>query len=695
MVNKPSVNLHQLYTPRGIAMVGASNDLEKYNGRTLQYAIDSGYAGGLYPVNPKYQTVLGLPCYASVADIEAPVDVVVALIAAHRLPKLYDDIQQIGASFLVVIGDLVSTEGAEAETTMARFHEAIKNDGPRILGPDCAGYYSPHVPSATGIASALQMGKVPKGHIGVISQSGGVAGVIIDRARHYGTGFSHITATGKAFDIDLLDHLEFMLDDPLTKCISLCYEELDDYPRLFKLAARARQLDKPIILLKTGRTKEAAGAMQSHSGRIIGDWDVQEAAYRRHGIVLAKTIDDMHIAASLLTRFRVDPQTGIGGATSSGGYSVSLADRIVDHGLKVATLAPDTCQRIAQETGQKNAANPVDAGAWHDIANDYTDVVATLCALDDDPGVGATVYSELLFIGMEKMLPELIAFHRNANKPHITCLQATEFPAHFVKTLRDGGGLVVDTPERALQTLDVLYSYARFQQQNPPPLPVERIPSCLLDQHPKGLLNSREARALLAEYGITLLDERSPESFAQAQKHARELTYPLVLKAEVAGVAHKTEAGLVKTDINNDAELDAAMQSMAAVMGKEGRYVVQPQIDDGIEILLGARIDKAVGSVVVLNFGGIFAEAMGKPETELAPLDETTASAMVERLDPNGILSGYRGRTLLDVDALVQLICRFSELIYNNAKRLKEIDLNPVIVCEKDVFIVDVLISID
>jgi len=692
--SKQSIDLSKLYNPRGVALVGASEDLEKYNGRTLQYAKESGYKGALYPVNPRYEQVFGLHCYASISDIDAPIDVVVALVAAHRLPVLYENMRQLGVGFLVVLGELISSDDPVPEATLAMFLESAANGGPRILGPDCAGYYSPHVPAATGISSALQMGKVPPGHIGVISQSGGVAGVLIDRARHYGTGFSHITATGKAIDITLLDHLEFMIDDPLTRCISLCYEELDDYHRFFDLAEKARKRDKPIIVLKTGRTQEAAGAMQSHSGRIIGSWDVQEAAYRRHHIVLAKTVDDLHIAASLLSRFRVDPDSGIGGAACSGGYSVSLVDRIVDHGLKVATLTAETCRRIARETGQKNAANPVDAGAWEDIANDYTDVVATLRALDDDPGIGATIYSELLFIGMEKVLPALIEFHRNSTKPHITCLQATEFPENFVKTLRNGGGLVVDTPERALQALNVLYDYAKLQAQltlTPPPM---RVPSALLDDYPSGLLNNTQAHELLAEYGITPVDEYYPQTNDQAQRFADQLGYPLVLKAEVEGIAHKTEAGLVQTGIKTAKELNTAMHTMNSAMTGFSGYVMQRQIENGIEILLGARIDAAVGSVVVLNFGGIFAEAMGKPETELAPVNYATAQAMIGRMDSRGILSGYRGRAALDVEALAQLITRFSELVYHSIEHLTEVDLNPVIVNEDGVFIVDVVIVI-
>ena len=416
-------------------MVGASEDLEKYNGRTLQYAIQSGYKGGLYPVNPKYDQLFGLRCYASINDIEEPIDVVVALVAALRLPALYEDMRLKGVSFLVVLGDLVSSKDPDRAASLAAFLKAARNGGPRILGPDCAGYYSPHVPAATGISSALQVGRVPSGHIGVISQSGGVAGVLIDRARHYGTGFSHITATGGAVDITLLDHLEFMIDDPLTKCISLCFEELDDYERFFALAIKAHKLDKPVIVLKTGRTQESAGAMQSHSGRIVGYWDLQEAAFRRHHIVMAKTIDDLHIAASLLSRFRVDPDSGIGAASCSGGYSVSMADRIVDHGLKVVSLAAQTSQRIANETGQKNAANPVDAGAWEDVANGYSDVTATLRALDDDPGIGATIYSELLFIGMDKLLPELIEFHHHSKKPPYHLLAGYRIPGQVCKDL--------------------------------------------------------------------------------------------------------------------------------------------------------------------------------------------------------------------------------------------------------------------
>jgi acyl-CoA synthetase (NDP forming) len=405
---------------------------------------------------------------------------------------------------------------------------------------------------------------------------------------------------------------------------------------------------------------------------------------------MAKTVDDLHIAASLLCRFRVEPESGIAGASCSGGYAVSFADRIVEHGLRVATLSDETFHRIARETGQKNPSNPVDAGAWRDIANDFTDVVDTLKALDDDPNVGATVYTELLFIGMEKILPDLIEFHRTAKKPHLTSLQSTAFPAGFVQTLRDGGGLVVDTPERALQALNVLYSHARLQQaDNPQGFPPVRTPSTAWKHLPSGLLSSADARSILSEYGVPLIDEETFTDTNKAITIAERMGYPVVLKGDVDGLAHKTEAGLVTTGLRNANDLRKALGAMAEKIHEKGHLVLQRQIEHGLEIMVGARINANVGSVVVLNFGGIFAEAMGVPQTELAPFDEKTAHSMIRRMDPKGVLSGYRGRPVLDVDGLARLVSNFSQMIHHNRDHLIETDLNPVIVCTDDVIAVD------
>ena len=253
---------------------------------------------------------------------------------------------------------------------------------------------------------------------------------------------------------------------------------------------------------------------------------------------------------------------------------------------------------------------------------------------------------------------------------------------------------MVDTPERALQALNVLYDYAELQKSPLIPLPSERIPDPLLKSCPEGILGASKARRLLASYGIELIEDYYPDSFDDAEKLAEEMGYPLVLKGEVEGIAHKTEAGLVKTGINTADQLRASMKTMAISIAGRGCYVMQRQIENGIEILLGARIDAAVGSMAALSFGGIFVEVMGKPQTEFAPFDPDIAQAMIDRMDPRSVLSGYRGRPCFDVNKLAQLISRFSELIYHNRDYLREIDLNPVIVNEDGVFVVDVMIAV-
>jgi acyl-CoA synthetase (NDP forming) len=685
-------DLSRLYEPSGIAFVGASEKLETYNGRTLQYAINSGFEGGLYPVNPRYETLFGRRCYADLESIEGPLDVVVALVGAHRLPSLFEASRAKGVEFLVVIGDLSPGNAQDNSEQQRALVSAGRNGGPRILGPQCAGIYSPCLPLAAGIASALQIAPAPAGGIGVISQSGGVIGCLIDRARLFGTGFSRMASTGGEVDIGTLDHLQYMIADPETQCICLYFEELTDYGRFFALAEQARGAGKPLIAMKAGRSQAAAGAMQSHSGRICGQWDIQAAAFRRHGIVIARDVDDLHIAASLLARHRVDPDSGIGGASGSGGYSVSLADQIVDHGLAVAEIGAKTKERIAARTGQKHAANPVDAGAWDSIAEGQSDVVETLRALDDDPAVGATVYAEMLFIGMDKIVPDLADFHLTAKKPHVTSVQAGPFAAPTVAALRRAGALIVDNPERALRALALLYDHARLQRKCPPGLPPKRRGSTALSNAVPGLLPAATARALLHEYEIPFVRECVSERAEDVDSLAAQLGYPLVLKAEAAGVAHKTERGFVRTDITDVYGLREALSEMNAMPGTIDAYYLQQRVEGAVEMLVGAKTDPDVGAMVIVGFGGLFAESMAPPVYEFAPFDETAARDLLGRVDPKGILSGYRTGKSLDVEGLARLVSRLSHLVHDHREQIAELDLNPVMVGEADSVAVDVLV---
>ncbi|MCC7271932.1 MAG: acetate--CoA ligase family protein [Alphaproteobacteria bacterium] len=679
-----AADLSRLFDPRTIAVVGASEDPARNVARSMQATRWAGFTGRLLPVNPRHRTVFGLPCAPSIGALSAPIDVVMAFVGPDRLLDVYRECR--GAGFFIAVGDLVPKGAPDGDRLAAELHDLAGRGWPRIVGPQCVGVVSPTTGAAATISTAVDETGLPRGPVGIISQSGGIVSALVERARKIGGGFSHLVSSGGEFDLTTLDYLRFMLDDEATRVVGIYAETLPDYPAFLALARRARELGKPILLLQPGRSLAGAAAALSHSGRIVGDRQVKEAAYRRSGVVVVDDVDDLLVAAMLLSRHRVRPGTGVGVCSLSGGYAAAFGDRIVDHGLAAATFSPATIERIRAETNQKNPANPIDAGGRGRPRAGYLDVARTLEIMDADPGVGATIYAETLFSYMEDIVEVLPAFVRGAAKPHLTCWQAGPMVEPVLAALRREGVLTCMEPHTALSAVRALYDHA--ERATPGPSPVAPSPTLAAAD---GALGEDAARALLRTYAVPFVAERTAPTAADVASAAAGLRVPVVLKGDLPGCLHKTEAGLVAAGIADPSGLAGAAAAMAARTPGIAGFRIQEMVGGGIEMMVGIKIDPEVGPALLLGFGGIYAEAMGPPAVEMAPLDRATAGAMIDRVDRSGILAGYRGRHLAR-ERLVDLLVAAGSLAAAEWPRLREADLNPVIVTADAAVAVDIVV---
>jgi acyl-CoA synthetase (NDP forming) len=679
MIGSPSTSLERLFNPRGVAFAGASENPAGYGGRIVRYFLDARYDGKIGFVNPKYGRVFGLPCHRTLDDVPGEIDVVVAMVGPARLPDLYASAARRGVGYLVVIGELAEGEEVAKAQQLDALREQLRAGGPRIVGPVCVGVVSPPARLCMSISSALPAGMPRAGGIGLVSQSGGIIGAVIDRSRLSGAGFSRIVSSGGEFDLGLCDYLEYMLDDAATRVMAVYGEGIDDYDRFLALADRARQAGKPIILLKAGRSEAGAKAALSHSGRIVGDQMLEEAVMRRHGVLLAEDIDDLHVTASLLARNRLGSRGGIGAASLSGGFSVVVGDALSRAGLPVAELAPETCDRLRAEAAQAMPTNPVDAGSRPTPGREALDIRAALEALDDDPGVGATLYAETTFLNPETVVDQLAGFASAARKPHLTCWQAGPAMADAVARLRARDVLVVESLAQALAALRA-------------PTPGAARESEWLRAEQSGPMANDAARRLLAAYRIPLVDERFVAVNGDPGEAARALGLPAVLKGVVPGTAHKTELGLVRVGLASVDEVNRAAREMQRAHQELTGFYIQPLLSGGMEMLVGVKSDPTIGAVVLLGFGGIFAEAMAPPIAEAAPFPRTVAEELIDKVDRKGILRGYRTGHRYVRSELAELLVAVSELAFCERGRIAEIDLNPVIVTTEKVAAVDWLV---
>ena len=681
--------LPRLLNPNSVAIVGVSDDESKYSGRLLRYCRDIGMSAKLRLVNPRYEQIAGLPCWRSLDALPDIPDVVVVMVGPDRISDLIERCDGVG--FMVVVGDLVRREAPDRTHQIGHLVRSANDRGMRIVGPDCVGVLSPANAVTMSISSALLPGPARNGNVGLISQSGGIIASVIDRARDAHFGFSHVVSSGGEVDLDVCDYLEFMIDDPATAAISIYAEAFKDARRFLQLAQTARARSKPIVLLKPGRSEAGASAALSHSGRMAGHRDIQAAFFRRTGVIEADDIDDLWATASFLGQYRCGTEGGVGAVSLSGGYTAVIGDALATSAVQLADLSPATAERIRTEAAQPRPANPVDAGARPTPGREADDVAVCLDAFEDDPRVGATLYAETLFLGVERIIPKLAAIARRGRKPHVTCWQAGGAIRAVIAELRQHGIFALMDLGQATRALKALQTYSEFQGQDPEDFNKVVTPQEWMSSLGSGALSDEETRKLLTEYRVPFVAERIVQDSAAAAAAASELGFPVVLKGIVPGCLHKTEKGLVRVGLSDSAAVLRHAADIAARVPELSGFHVQKMIK-GLELIVGVNSDPDYGAAILLGFGGIFAEAMDRRAIEAIPISEQLAQKMIDQIDRQGLMSGYRTGVALSRVGVAQLLCAVSDLADANRDRISEIDLNPIIVTGSQCVAVDAVV---
>lgn len=685
--------LERLLRPRGVAFVGASPDVERYNGRTLQYCVREGFAGGVYPVNPKHARVFDLECFPDLASIPGPVDVVVVLVGSAQIPALFEQCRAKQVAFAVVVGDL-ATKGAAEHAVLQGLRERIVDGGPRVVGPVCVGVISPHVRLAMTMSSGMLAGRPPSGGIGLVSQSGGVLSSVLDRAHEFGAGFSALISSGSEFDLTLCDYVDYLVDDAATRCIAIYAEKIIDAPRLFAIAERARARRKPILMLKSGTSERGASTAATHSGAIASDRDIEAAAMRRHGIVCVDDLDDLHMTAELLCRAADAPTGGVAAVSQSGGYCTIVADALSAAGVPLALPTPETVRRIHAQTPVTHVANPLDSASGPP-GNNAPHTKAALLAFQDDPGVGVTLYAETMYMYQAQGYALQQDVVRHGRKPHVVCWQGGSATRPVIEGLRRSGVLTFDSLRAATAGLSALYRYRMLVERSAvrecdtPAAMQAAVPAA------GGLLDDARARALLAAYGVPLVTQRLARTPREAADAAAAIGFPVVVKGLMAGVAHKTELGLVALGLDSAEAVIAACERMGNRVGRQLQtYSVQPLVRGGVELVVGVKSDVNLGPALVLGLGGLFVEAYGAPAIEMAPLDRADAASMIAAVDRRGILAGYRTGRALASDALAATLLAVGRMAWHLRERIDSVDLNPVVVTEHGAVAVDAVVAL-
>ncbi|AOY59586.1 MULTISPECIES: acetate--CoA ligase family protein [Desulfococcus] len=676
------------FNPKGLAVVGATANPKK-GGNIIIANLLKGYTGRIYPVNPRYDTIEGLTCYPSLRAVPDPVDLAVVFVGAEMVPQVIRDCAVRGIPGAMIESAGFAEIGAEGVALQQETARIAGEGGVRLWGPNCMGLVDVKNRRvfSTVTSSIWEQGMIP-GKVALIVQSGMLAGAfLIDVMSHGVMGMGKACSIGNKMDVAECDLLEYLLADPDTGVIGLYLESIVDGPRFISLCKAA---NKPIVVLKGGKSDEGAAAAVSHTASMAGDGAVVSGAFRQAGVVEADDFYQMMDYCRVLEAFD-DLPSGLGNRvaimTYSGGAGIVSADFLVDSQLAMATLSRESLTRLEDVFPSWMApGNPVDL--WPGILLNGTHKAynETLAVLMADPGVDA-VFAHC-FVGgfdLEPQLDIMAGLSHSARKP-LFCWISGERNAvsRFQRQALDLKIPAFREVKRAVDCLGKLLAYHRRRHQpvddRIQDIQIQTVPLDRLSGGPR-VLDERASKSILKRAGIPVVEEIRVMSPAEADKAADRFGWPVVLKGVVPGAVHKTEAGLVVMNIHGRETLHREFEGMALRVGQRGGMLLQPQLPAGLELIVGLIRDPQFGPCVMCGLGGILTEALNDRAFAVAPLSHGDALALIGRLKSQQLLDGFRGATALDRDALADVLVRLGALGVAYPA-VREVDINPFIVVE-------------
>jgi acetyltransferase len=680
-------NLDLLLAPASVAVFGASLRAASV-GATVWRNLHSGaFAGPVYGVNPKHRELDGHPVYASAQALPATPDLALICTPPATVPGLIAELAAIGTRAAVVL-----TAGLDAAQKQAML-DAARPSLLRILGPNCIGVLAPHL----GLnASFAHIDALP-GELAFVTQSGALMTAMLDWARSRDIGFSHFVSLGEHADVDFGDMLDYLASDPKTRAI-LLYIESIEAPRKFMSAARAAARNKPVIVVKAGRSQQGQRAAASHTGALAGSDLVYDAAIARAGMLRVDTLQQLFLAAETLARFRTNQADRLTILTNGGGAGVMAADAAAHVGVELAELGQTTLQRLnAMLPANWSHGNPVDIIGDAPVQR----YVQSLQTLAEDPAAGAVlfIHAPTAIVPSAEIARALVPLANQSPPRLMSCWLGNAAVAEARQIFQQAGIASFETPEEAVRAFAMGVTYRRNQAQllqAPPTLlpgpPVDKTAVQALVQQVlasgREMLSEPEAKTVLAAYGIPVVATRSVGCDAQeAAAMASSMGFPVALKILSDDISHKSDVGGVALDLGSADEVQAAARAMlervrqAQPQARLRGFTLQAMVRraHAQELIVGASVDRVFGPVMLFGQGGTAVEVLADRAMALPPLNVPLARALVDRTRVARLLRGWRDTPPVDQAALDAVLMAISQLLADVAQ-LAELDINPLIV---------------
>jgi acyl-CoA synthetase (NDP forming) len=683
-------NLDSLFNPKSIAMIGVSKDISKMGGaRCLNYLISSGFKGAIYPINPKYDEILGLKCYSDIESIPDSVDVGIVSIPVNgvvdvvrRLAKKVKNIIIFTAGF----SETGNSEGAQIEQEIKKIANEYQIN---ICGPNGQGIVNFIQDIPLSFSTALENSIAISGNVGLITQSGAIGTYMLALAREIGVYPGLWVSTGNEVDLDFSDYGSFMIENNEIKVLSGYIEGIRNGEKFKEFVSQAQAKQKPIVLLKVGKTEEGAKAAQSHTASMTGNDEVYDALFKQNKIIRAEGLSELLDYTLAFSKLAPTQGNRVAIVTTSGGIGVLATDYCAEQGLVLAQFSDETKQKMLNlDVPFKTCSNPVDIGLVPGAIGKYLEVLA------QDEGVDMILFFSGVAHSMGPTIAEeIIEVRKNCSKPIIVGWVAAS--QETIAPLVQYDIPVYPDAIRAIKAVGHFvkyYSHHKVEEKHSPVMTFnctkkERINQArkiFMENGNDSLLSERKSKELLKMYQISTTQGDLAVNSVEAKRIANKIGYPVVIKIESPDISHKTEVNGVVINIKNDAELEIAFNDMIENVkrwdpsARINGILIQEMAANGLEIICGVSDNKTFGKYILLGKGGIEAEVYQDVSRRIAPINQYDVKEMMNELTVSKLFDGYRNLPPYDVDALVDTLLKLSVMIEEIGDYIEEIDLNPI-----------------
>ncbi len=661
-----------------------------------------GFPGQVYPVNPKYETLFGRPCYPSIADLPEAVDVLAVCVNHARVMEHMRPAAQRGVRAAIIFDGGFAERGDEGRRRQDELVAICRDAGIALCGPNCMGVVSPHARSLVYIQTLADPALLA-GNVGLISQSGSICIGLLADCRRF--GWSHVISSGNEAVLTAVDYLDYLIDDPATRVIALFLESVRGPERFVAALDRAADCGKPVVVLKVGRSERARRAITSHTGGLAGEARVFSAVLRAHRAIEVGELDEMVEVLACCQGPRWPSGRRLAVMTASGGQAELILDLATAAGLQLPPLSDASRGEMQRALGTLTGdGNPLDAWGNGDYATNFPRAISLL---GGDPGYDVVTFCSDSFDDQPFGTPErLMAYARfladgaaKSSKPfYYMTTRSGIFRRDVLAFLRERGIPVIGGTRQGLGAIDRL---ARWSESPSPPRPDCRRAGALAPLLAAGRrpsIHEHDAKRVLAEVGLSVVGERLVTGLPEARSAALALGYPIALKVVSDDIPHRAGLGLVTVGLRDERELSDEWNRISRRLeeiGKRGAiagFLVQKMAQDGLEVFAGVSTDPDWGPVLAFGAGGVLVEALGDIALRPLPLRDGDAEAMIAETRVGALLAGYQGRQPGDVAALARCLTALADFAWAERRAIAEIDVNPIVVSERGAMIVDALI---